>query len=148
MKQSMAIVISALCIKAKQPAWDNESERIIDIQQRMQYITPSLISTTAFRGDTYVIQELQPVKDSINFKLIRDQYRDIYQVIDDMAMLTASAQLRSGGMQGSAIIDELSAFGNDNTWQEPLLAYAQKYSAKVKRYYKQFLGDYNGKKFQ
>ncbi len=132
--------------QAKQPEWQNESERIISVQKRMQYIPPSLISTTAFRGDTYVIQELQPVKDSINFKMIRDQYRDIYQVIDDMAILTASSQLRSGGMQGSAIIDELSTFGNDNTWQQPLLDWAKKYSIRVKRDYQQFLKDYkNGK---
>jgi uncharacterized protein (DUF2252 family) len=147
MKQSFPSSVAPYA-KAQQPKWSSESERIINIQQRMQYIAPSLISTTAFRGDTYVIQELQPVKDSINFKLIRDQYRNIYQVIDDMGMLTASAQLRSGGMQGSAVIDELSAFGNDTTWHEPLLAFAQSYAAKVKRYYKQFLRDYKAGKLK
>ena len=85
---------------------------------------------------------MQPVKDSIDFKLIRDQYRDMYQVIDDMAMLTASAQLRSSGRQGAATADELIAFGLNNQWQEELLNYAIAYTAQVKTDYKAFVADY------
>ena len=85
---------------------------------------------------------MQPVKDSINFKLIRDQYRDIYQVIDDMATLTASAQLRSGGTDGSAITDEMKVFGHHEGWQEEKLNYAQQYATKVKHDYGQFIKDF------
>lgn len=127
--------------RVKQPDWHSEAERIISIQQRLQNITPSLLSTTQFRGETYVIQELQPVKDSIKFKNIADQYRDLYQVIDDMGQLTASSHLRSGGIGGSATIDELSAFGRDPAWQQPLLENARQYAGKIKTYHKQFLRD-------
>jgi uncharacterized protein (DUF2252 family) len=128
--------------------WPTEAERIITVQQRMQNVSASLLSTTVFRDESYVIQELQPVKDTIKFKLLKDQYRDIYQVIDDMAALTASAQLRSGGIQGSAIIDELVGFGKDEGWQEHLVTYAQKYAAKVKRYYLRYLEDYKAGEFK
>ena len=37
------------------------------------------------------------VPESFNFKLVRDRYRDMYQVIGDMGILTASAQIRSSG---------------------------------------------------
>jgi len=126
----------------QQLKWNNDAERIITIQQRMQNVSSSLLSATVFREQPFVIQELQPVKDTINFKLLKDNYRDIYQVIDDMAALTASAELRSGGIQGSSIIDELSAFGNSQDWQEHVLAYSQKYAEKVKKYYRQFVSDY------
>jgi uncharacterized protein (DUF2252 family) len=126
----------------RQLQWETEAERIITIQKRMQNVSSSLLSTTVFRGESYVIQELQPVKDTIKFKLFKDDYRDIYQVIDDMAALTASAQLRSGGIQGSSIIDDLSAFGVSNDWQEDVLSYALKYAQKVKRYHRQFIKDY------
>ena len=129
-------------IPTKQLAWDNEAERIITIQKRMQNVSSALLSTTVFRGDSYVIQELQPVKDTIKFKLLRDQYRDIYQVIDDMAALTASAELRSGGIQGSSNIDDLSAFGLSQDWQEEVINYARKYAERVKRDYGQFMKDY------
>lgn len=129
-------------LDVNQPAWTTEAERIIAVQQRMQNMSASLLSSTVFRDEPFVLQELQPVKDSINFKLIRDQYRDIYQVIDDMATLTASAQLRSGGMNGSATIDELKAFAGNSHWHQALLDYAFKYAKKTKQYYTQYLDDY------
>ncbi|MES2110131.1 MAG: DUF2252 family protein [Bacteroidota bacterium] len=141
MKQSRSSALLPY-IKARQPDWTSEAERIIAVQQRMQNVSASLLSATEFNDEPYVIQELQPVKDTIKFKLIRDQYRDIYQVIDDMALLTASAQLRSGGMNGSATIDELKAFGADVKWQDKLLVYCYDYCAKVKDDYRQYLNDY------
>src|ERR1700742_5058493 len=128
-------------VKVQQLAWDTEAARVIGVQQRMQNVPAALLSTTVFRGDSYIIQELQPVKDSIKFKQLKD-YRDMYQVIDDMAALTASAQLRSGGRQGSGTIDELIAFGLDQGWQEAVIAYAQQYAATIKQYYKKYLKDY------
>ncbi len=130
----------------QQLAWDSEAARVITIQQRMQNVSAALLSTTEFRGDSYILQELQPVKDTIKFKLLKEDYRDMYQVIDDMAALTASSQLRSGGIQGSAIIDELIAFGMDQGWQETVIEYARKYAGKVKGYYQSYLKEYKGGK--
>ncbi|WP_461451989.1 DUF2252 domain-containing protein [Mucilaginibacter sp.] len=132
----------------QQLSWPNDAERVIAIQKRMQNVSSSLLSTTVFRETPYVIQQLQPVKDTIKFKLLKDEYRDIYQVIDDMAALTASAQLRSGGMHGSAIIDELQAWGSDQQWQDTVIEYARKYAEKVKGYYNQFVKDYKAGKFK
>jgi uncharacterized protein (DUF2252 family) len=129
-------------IAVQQLQWENEAARVIGVQQRMQNVPAALLSTTVFRGESYILQELQPVKDTIKFKLLKKDYRDMYQVIGDRAALTASAQLRSGGIQGSAIIDELMAFGLDQGWQEKVAAYAMKYAAKVKKYYRQYLKDY------
>ena len=126
--------------------WPTEATRVITIQQRMQNVSAALLSTTVFRGDSYILQELQPVKDTIKFKLLKEDYRDMYQVIDDMAALTASSQLRSGGIQGSANIDELMAFGTDQGWQETVINYARRYAGKVERYYKQYLKDFKGGK--
>ena len=132
----------------QQLQWPTEADRVIIIQKRMQNVSSSLLSTTVFRENSYVIQQLQPVKDTIKFKLLKDEYRDIYQVIDDMAALTASAQLRSGGIHGSAIIDELEAWGNDQQWQDTIIEYSRKYAEKVKRYYKQFVADYKAGRFE
>jgi len=129
-------------VNIPQPEWESEAHRIVAIQQRMQNIPPALLSTTMFKGDAYIIQEMQPVKDSINFNLIKDRYRDIYQVIDDMAILTASSQLRSSGRQGSATADELIAFGEQHEWQETVLNYSVDYAKKIKRDYAAFVKDY------
>ena len=133
-------------IQVQQLQWEAEAARVIGVQQRMQNVPAALLSTTLFREESYTIQELQPVKDSIKFKQLQD-YRDMYQVIDDMAALTASAQLRSGGMQGSGTIDDLMAFGTDQGWQEAVIAYAQKYARKTNRYYKQYLKEFKAGKY-
>ncbi|MES2275206.1 MAG: DUF2252 family protein [Bacteroidota bacterium] len=124
-------------VPVQQLAWDNEAARVIGIQQRMQNVPAALLSTTVFRNESFIIQELQPVKDTIKFKLLKD-YRDMYQVVGDMAALTASAQLRCGGMQGSGTIDELMAFGHDQGWQEAVIDYARNYAVQTKKYYQLF----------
>ena len=125
-----------------QPQWDSEASRIISVQKRMQNHSPALLSTSHFKGESYVMQEMQPTKDSINFKQIKKQYRDMYQVVDDMAMLTASSQLRSTGQDGSAITDDLKKFGADESWQQALLQYCVDYSHQLKHNYANFLLDY------
>ena len=128
-------------IAARQPAWRSEADRVISAQRRMQNRCPALLSTTTFRGKSFIMQEMQPVKDSIDFRLLRDRYRDMYSVIDSMAMLTASAQLRSSGQDGSATTDELKAFGRDQGWQEAVLAYAAGYAQRAQEYYEAFVDD-------
>jgi uncharacterized protein (DUF2252 family) len=130
-----------------QPKWDTQATRIISVKYRMQNISPALLSTTIFKDTPYVLQELQPAADKINFALIEDQYQSLKRVITDMAILTASAQIRSGGMQKSATIDELIAFGKRTDWQEPLLKYAVKYATQVKKDYNQFKLDYKAEIF-
>jgi uncharacterized protein (DUF2252 family) len=108
----------------------------------MQNISPALLSTTEFQGEPYVVKELQPMDDKIDFLVIRDRRSDIDCVVDDMALLTASAQLRSAGRQGAALPDELIAFGTDRHWQQAVLDYAIAYAAQVKKDYQEYFKAY------
>jgi uncharacterized protein (DUF2252 family) len=129
-------------LNTPQPAWASEANRVVAIQARMQNVSPALLSTTTFQGDSYVLKEMQPMADKIDFLLIRDRYKDIECVVDDMALLTASAQLRSAGRQGAALPDELIAFGGDHHWQQNLLDYAAEYAEQVKKDYQAYFKDY------
>jgi uncharacterized protein (DUF2252 family) len=124
-----------------QPAWQSEADRVISVQRRMQNRCPALLSTSTFRGKSFIMQEMQPAKDSINFRLLRDRYRDMYSVIDSMAMLTASAQLRTSGQDGSAPTDELKAFGKEEGWQAAILNYAAQFALRVQENYEAFVAD-------
>jgi uncharacterized protein (DUF2252 family) len=126
-------------LKTPQPGWNAEAERVVAIQQRMQNISPALLGTTTFNNESYVIKELQPTSDRIDFLVIKDRYKDIMQVIEDMAILTASAQLRSSGRQGSANADELISFGQNTEWHQALIGYALKYAAQVKKDYQSYV---------
>jgi uncharacterized protein (DUF2252 family) len=129
-------------IQQPQPAWSSEAVRVVQVQHRMQNRPPALLGTTFFNGHPYIVQEMQPEKDSINLLLLRDRFHDMCRVIQDMALLTASAQIRSSGRQGSAIADDLIAFAADPHWQKPLLQYAKQYAEKVKGDYESFVKVY------
>jgi uncharacterized protein (DUF2252 family) len=125
-----------------QPAWASEAERVVAIQHRMQNINPALLSVTLFNDDAYVIKEMQPVADKISFLVIRDRFKDIACVVEDMAFLTASAMLRSAGRQGAALPDELIAFGTDTHWQQGLIDYSTAYAAQVRKDYSAYFKEY------
>jgi uncharacterized protein (DUF2252 family) len=129
-------------INVKQPDWEFEAARVAAAKLRMQNISPALLSTTIFQNDSYIIQEMQPMEDKINFWVIKDRFKEVAEVINNMALLTASAQLRSSGRQGSAIADELIEFGKNPEWQKGLLNYASNYSKQVKKDYQQYQQDY------
>jgi uncharacterized protein (DUF2252 family) len=129
-------------IRIPQPVWPSEADRVVAIQHRMQNINPALLSTTLFRGLPYVMKEMQPTADKIDFLTVKDRYKDIACVVEDMAFLTASAQLRSAGRQGAAVPDQLIEFGQDTLWQAPLLEYATQYAAQVKKDYQEYFTAY------
>ncbi|QQL50220.1 hypothetical protein [Mucilaginibacter ginkgonis] len=68
-------------------------------------------------------------------------------VINTMACMLTSSQLRSGGMDGSATIDDLKDFGSRKNWQHNLLKSAREYAEMTTRYYRDYLKDYKVKKF-
>jgi len=129
-------------LETEQPAWRSEAERVITVQESMQDRCPALLSTLEFEGNSYIMQEMQPEEDNINFKLLGDRYRDMYTVIDNMAMLTASSQLRSSGQRGSAITDELKEWAQNVKWQDAVLDYAHSYSKTVQADYKYYCAQY------
>ena len=129
-------------VDVQQPAWENDAERVVAIQRRMQNISPALLNSAIFKDECYVIKEMQPTADKIDFLLIKDKYKYITRVIEDMALLTASAQLRSSGRQGSAIADDLIAFGKDVKWQESLINYASSYAKQVKKDFSNYSKDF------
>lgn len=128
--------------KTHQPRWDSEAKRIITNKYRMQNVSPALLSKTTFKKDAYVLQEMQPYADKIHFELLVNRVEDLKMVLADMATLTASSQLRSSGIQGSAINDELTAFAAHHEWHKPLIAYAKKYANKVNTDYQAYLSGY------
>ncbi|ALL06698.1 hypothetical protein AQ505_15055 [Pedobacter sp. PACM 27299] len=127
--------------KAAQPNWASEADRISSAKYHMQNVSPALLSTLVFKGDAYVLQELQPTADRINLAGLSGRIKEIKSVVKDMAVLTASAQLRSSGIQGSAINDELSAFAAQHIEKKALLDYARKYALQVKQDYKSYLSE-------
>jgi len=66
------------------------------------------------------------VSDKVDFDLIKNKFGEVYSVMKDMALLNASAHLRSVSREGSCSADELIAFGKDPSWQKEVLEYGKK----------------------
>ncbi len=129
-------------VTLKQPVWVNEAVRICTIENYMQNISPALLGTTTFKDASYIIRELQPSSDKIDFEDIVNNDADILQVTNDMALLTASSQLRSAGRKGSATADELIEFGTNPHWIPEILSFSKSFALQMKNYYKEYTGEY------
>lgn len=147
MKQALPSSLSAWS-RVPQPLWGSEADRIVAIQERMQNVPPALLSTTFFHEEPFVVKEMQPTADKIDFLLMKDRHKDIECVVRDMALLTASAHLRSAGRQGAAGPDEIIAYGKDPQWQPGLLAYAATYAEQVKKDYQEYFKAYKAGYFE
>ena len=141
MKQAQPSCVQAH-VTHQQPAWLSEAARVVAVQERMQNISPALLRPVLFNNESYVIKEMQPTADKINFTTLKDQFDDMEDVLGNMALLTASAQLRSSGRQGSANADELMAFARDEAWIPSIIEYASQYANQVKADYNQYLAAY------
>lgn len=121
-----------------QPSWQSEAERIVSVQKRMQNISPAQLSTNFFKENSYVMEEMQPTKDRINFEVIDHNFKQVCCVLNDMAIITASSYLSASGRQGSAIADDLITFAERNDWQDWVIGYAKEYKNKVTSDYQAF----------
>ncbi|CAG4890662.1 DUF2252 domain-containing protein [Paraburkholderia gardini] len=118
-------------VKTKQPAWDTEAQRVVAIQQRAQAVSQAFLHVVEFNGKPYVLRSLQPSEDRVTLANWNGKLSRLESVVNNMAELSAWSQLRSGGRQGSAIADELIAFGNRTDWQMPLIQLAVQCEAQV-----------------
>jgi len=122
----------------KQPRWLHEGERMVAVQEYMQNVCPALLSFVSFDREPFIIKKLQPTEDRLDFRLLKKRDKEISQVIKEMAVLAASAHLRSAARKGAATPDELIEFGNSGSWQNEILAFSREYSKQVKAAHDEF----------
>jgi uncharacterized protein (DUF2252 family) len=118
-------------LKIKQPVWKNEAERITQIQDRVQAVSPALLHDARFNGRHFVLKELQPIQDKMSLSLCKGKLKKMEELICIMAQVTAFGHLRASGRQGSSITDELIEFSMESHWKKQVLHYALEYSKKV-----------------
>ena len=116
---------------ARQPRWKNEAERVVTIQDRMQVVAPAMLDWVALGGRGYILRELQPTEDRLDYEHNKGRVGQLSSVMRTMGQVAAWSQLRSAGRQGSAIADELIAFAGRSGWRSDVLAYATAYARHV-----------------
>jgi uncharacterized protein (DUF2252 family) len=130
-------------IKTKQPAWHTEAQRVVEVQRRCQAVSQAFLRAVDFNQRSYVLRSLQPSEDRVALNAWDGKLPRLEAVVNNMAELGAWAQFRSGGRQGSAIADELIAFGNRKDWQMPLVELAVQCEAQVTEDWKTYCDAYD-----
>jgi uncharacterized protein (DUF2252 family) len=127
-------------LKVKQPKWKNEAERIVTTQNRMQFYSPALLSPVHFDNKYFVVKELQPVQDKMDFKLCADKFDHMRDVILSMTDIAAYTHLRGTGRQGSSTADELAELVSRPKWQKEVYDLSQELAKQTVKDYNEFLG--------
>lgn len=134
-------------VRIKQPVWESEAQRVVSIQRHAQAIPPAFLSAVSIADRSYVLRELLPSQDRIALDQWDGKLRRLEGVIQTMGEVVAWAHIRANSRQGSAGIEEWTAFGNKSTtWRKTLLDYAQSYAQQVKKDWQSFSADLNAKK--
>ena len=137
LKQAMpSSLVSHLDIA--QPDWANEAERVVTVQRRMQAISPAFLRAVTMGRKSYVLRGLQPTEDRVALTEWHGKLERLEGVLDTMGKLTAWAQLRSSGRQGSATIDQLIAFSEKRRWPAQLRELAKECTKQVRRDWKTY----------
>jgi uncharacterized protein (DUF2252 family) len=124
-------------LRRRQPRWGNDAERVVAVQKRMQAASPAYLSAVVIDGGAFVLRELQPLEDRLDLQRLA-QEQQFENALFTMGQVTAWAQLRSGGRQGSAIADDWMEFARKGTWIKRLARYSRDYFDVVERDWRMF----------
>ena len=108
-------------LEVRQPRWQSEAHRVVALQRRVQAVSMAFLQPVQMGGRPYVLRGLQPSEDRIRLAPSGQKPADLEGLMEVLGRLVAWAQLRSAGREGSAIADELIAFGENGGWQATLL---------------------------
>jgi uncharacterized protein (DUF2252 family) len=143
-KETLPSVIERYLSSAQYPSFENNAARAVELQKRIQSVPPALLSTFTFNDKSFIIKELQPMSDKIDFSHFKNHFDNLEDILDKMAKIIAWGQLRSSGRQGSATVDTLIAFAQDSqNWHEPLMDFVEQYADKVRADYWDYIAAYD-----
>jgi uncharacterized protein (DUF2252 family) len=125
-------------LTSPQPTWPSDAERIVTIEALMQYAPPRFMDTLSISGEKYVLKQLQPSAQKINYSLCNKKMKNVETVMTTMAQSLASAQIRSAARNGSADVDALIKFSSQSIWQAELVQTAVDYSKTMRNYFSEY----------
>ncbi len=130
LKNAMPSALAAN-VKVRQPKWESEAHRVVDIERRMQSVSMAFLTAVKMNDSGYILRALQPLEDRISLNRNMHSMEELHKTVATLAHIVASAHLRSTGRDGSAIADELIAYGHKHKWKSKLLKAAQECAQQV-----------------
>jgi uncharacterized protein (DUF2252 family) len=135
-------------LKVTQPRWISEAHRIVAVQYRVQAVSMAFLQPVFMDKSPYVLRSLQPSEDRVILTDGHKHFQRLQGVMKTMGEILAWGQLRSGGRDGSACIDELIDFGNQAQWRDPLIELAEHCADQVDEDWAEFSQAYDDRTFE
>ena len=110
----------APALTLKQPTWASEGERVVALTRRAQAVPVAFLHAVQMNGRDYVLRDLQPSADRVSFAEKDNKESHLNELMLAIGQCTAWSHLRGSGHQGSAIADQLIAFGREESWHKVL----------------------------
>jgi uncharacterized protein (DUF2252 family) len=126
-----------------QPDWPSEAARVVAIQRVMQAISPALLQAVHFEKQPFVLKELQPSIDRLDFSQWRKKPRRILQAVQGMGHVAAWAHLRSCGHYGAASSESLQGFAAGKRWPETAERLAEAAALRIHRAWQAYSKDFD-----
>jgi uncharacterized protein (DUF2252 family) len=131
---------STLCplVTQRQRRFASEAERVVEIENRMQAVGPAFLTAVKIGGKSFTLRELQPSADKLDLEAANPGIAQLEEVVWSMGELTAWAQLRAAGRDGSANIDDLIAFAANAAPFQRLVSLARDWARRIERDWGEF----------
>ena len=131
-----------------QPTWASEGERVVALTRRAQAVPVAFLHAVQMNGHDYVLRDLQPSADRVSFAEKDNKESHLNELMLAIGQCTAWSHLRGSGRQGSAIADELIAFGGDESWRKVMRKASATCADTVAAEWKSFAQAYDDKAFE
>jgi uncharacterized protein (DUF2252 family) len=126
-----------------QPPWSSDAERIVGIQRRMQAIPPAMLAPVSFEKRPFVLKELQPSIDRLDFSEWRGKPRRIRESVQGMGHVAAWAHLRGCAHYSSANAEALQAYVAGKPWGHRAITLAEAAAKNMLHAWKIYSKDYD-----
>jgi uncharacterized protein (DUF2252 family) len=126
-----------------QPVWPSESMRVVRLQRIMQAIPPAMLRAVKFDHRPFVLKELQPSIDRLEFSEWRGKPKRILEAVVAMGHVTAWAHLRGCGHFETASAEELQKYVAGDGWRRTAGKIADKAATGMHAAWRAYCKDYD-----
>jgi uncharacterized protein (DUF2252 family) len=123
--------------------WRGDAVRVVTLQRIMQAISPALLRPVQFDGAPFVLKELQPSIDRLDFSHWRGKAKRISGAVAGMGRVAAWAHLRGCGHFGAASGESLRAYVLGRAWRLDTDRIAARANRTMLRAWRTYAADYD-----
>ena len=130
-------------LKRRQPQWRSEAARVKEVQSIMQAIPPAMLHAVAFRERPFLLKELQPSIDRLDFTQWNGKLNRFTQAVEGMGRVAAWAHLRGCAHHNAASVEAFQRYAAGKRWAPAVERLAETTAERIRRAWQMYAKDYD-----